>query len=111
VGCTQDTVTLPAAVGGLVAAATVTENAGSEALAVPFETLMVMPEAVPALLGVPVRLPVELLKVAQLGMLEMENVSAAPLESEVVGVNEYATPTCAFVGGVPEIVGGTVTPV
>ena len=93
------------------AAATVIENAGSEPLEVPFETPITMPELVPTLLesGVPARLPVELLKVAQLGLFEMENVSAAPFASEAAGVKEYATPTCALVDGVPEIVGAAVT--
>jgi hypothetical protein len=108
VGFPQVTVSDPV-VGGLGAAATVTENAGREALEAPLETLMAMPDAVPALVGVPVTLPVELLKVAQLGLFEMENVRAAPLESDAVGVNEYATPTCALVGGVPEIVGAGLT--
>jgi hypothetical protein len=114
-GAAQVTVTLPVAGGLDAAAATVTENAGSEALEaaleVPFETPITMPELVPTLLepGVPARLPVELLKVAQLGLFEMENVSAAPFASEAVGVNEYATPTCALVDGVPEIVGAAGT--
>lgn len=55
--------------------------------------------------GVPERRPVEVLNVAQVGLLEMLNVSLSPFASLAVGVNEYAVPTRAEVAGVPEIVG------
>lgn len=54
------------------AALTAIEKAAKEALAVPSDTLMVMPEWVPAAVGLPVRLPVAVLNVAHDGLLLME---------------------------------------
>ena len=55
--------------GATVAATTVIENAGREALELPSVTVMTIPEDVPTALlcGVPVKAPVELSKLAQLG--------------------------------------------
>ncbi|HEV2443505.1 MAG TPA: hypothetical protein VGT07_13355 [Steroidobacteraceae bacterium] len=61
-------------------------------------------------LGVPVSVPVELLKVAQLGVFVIENVSVLPLGSVVVGVNVYVCPAVTLADGVPEIVGGPEPP-
>ena len=56
------------------------ENAGSATLAVPSLTLMTMFENVPmfAVRGVPLRRPVEVLKVAHDGRLEIEKRSVVP---------------------------------
>jgi hypothetical protein len=70
VGGCHDSVALP-----LTLCVTVIEKGVSEALAEPSDTEIVMPPKVmPATLlpGVPVRRPVELLNVAQLGRLTME---------------------------------------
>jgi hypothetical protein len=58
-----------------------------------------------ALLGVPLSWPVEVLKVAQLGMLVIVKVSVPPLGSVVLGVNVYFCPATTLVAGLPEIVG------
>ena len=65
-------------------------NAGSAALDVPSLTLITMFEYVPTLAaaGVPLSWPVPVLKLAQEGLLLIENVSVLPLGSVVVGVNE-----------------------
>src|SRR5487761_197834 len=57
------------------------------------------------LLGVPLSWPVEVLNVAQLGMLVIENISVLPLGSVVVGVNWYFCPAVTLAAGEPEIVG------
>src|SRR5688572_16831966 len=100
---------VPEIVGGRFAGAlTVIVNAGSAALAEPSLTLMPMFANVPmlAVVGVPLIRPVDVLNVAQLGRFEIANVSVPPSGSLAVGVNEYAAPTGADAGGVPEIVGG-----
>jgi hypothetical protein len=83
-------------------------NGGSETLAVPSLTLIVMFTKVPtfATAGVPVSRPVVPLNVAQLGRFAIANVSVPPSGSVAVGVKEYAVPAVTVVGGVPEIVGG-----
>jgi hypothetical protein len=57
------------------------------------------------LLGVPDKRPVELLKVAQMGLLATENVSAFPSGSEALGWNAYGWPAVTDVGGVPLMTG------
>ena len=47
-----------------------------------------------------------MLNVAQLGRFAMLYVRGLPSGSVAVGVNAYAAPTGAVVGGVPVIVGG-----
>ena len=47
-----------------------------------------------------------MLKVAQAGMLVIENERVLPDGSVVVGVNEYPCPAVTLAGGVPEMVGG-----
>jgi hypothetical protein len=101
---------VPEIVGGrfvVAVALTVTANAGRAALAEPSLTLIVMPENTPTLadVGVPVSWPVAVLNVAQLGRFAIAKVSVPPSGSLAVGVNEYAAPTVAVAGGVPEIVG------
>jgi len=100
---------VPEIVGGRfvgAAALTVIANAGSEALAEPSLTLMPMLANEPAAVGVPVRRPVVVLKVAQAGLFAIEYVSVPPSGSLAVGPHEYAVPTVAVVTGLPEIVGG-----
>ena len=58
------------------------------------------------MVGVPVRLPVAALNVAQLGLLTIANVSVWPSGSDPVGWNEYAFPAVTLVAGVPLIDGG-----
>jgi hypothetical protein len=69
---------------------TVIVNGASEALPVPLLTEIVMPGSCPASVdaGVPVSAPVVVLKVAQLGLPVIENVSVPPPGFVVVGVNE-----------------------
>jgi hypothetical protein len=74
-------------------------------LAVPSLTLITMFEKLPVDVGVPVSRPVVALNVAHAGRFVIANVSVLPSGSLAVGVNEYAVPTMAEVGGVPEIVG------
>jgi len=56
----------------------------------PSLTEIVMPLLVPAAVGVPASLPVDVLKVAHEGLLAILNVSASPFGSFAVGVNAYA---------------------
>ncbi len=62
----------------------------------------------PVVVGVPVSAPVNVLKVAQAGLLLIENASVSPLASDAVGENEYAVPTWPVVAGVPESVGAVL---
>ncbi len=105
---TTDVAGAPLITGALFAGA-VTEiaNAGSDVVAFPSLTRMTMFEYVPTcvVVGVPDTLPVEALNVAQFGLFVMLKVSVSLFASIAVGWNAYATPTVAFVGGVPEIVG------
>jgi hypothetical protein len=84
---------------------TTSENAGSDALAFPSLTLIVMPLCVPVADGVPDSLPVEVLNVAHVGLFAMLNVNGSLLASLAVGVKLYAVPTLAVVAGVPVMVG------
>jgi hypothetical protein len=100
---------VPEIVGGWFGAAwTVIVNAGNEALAEPSLALITMPVNVPAFAaaGVPVSWPVVVLKLAQLGLFAIANVSVPPSGSLAVGVNEYTAPTPTVTAGVPDIVGG-----
>ena len=71
-------------------ALTTIENAGSDVVARPSLTRIWMFEYVRTceLEGVPERRPVEVLNAAQVGLLEMLNVSLSPLASLPLGVNE-----------------------
>jgi hypothetical protein len=71
-------------------AATVIVNALSDAVALPSLTLITMFAYVPVweLEGVPVRVPVEALKVAHTGLFWMLNVSALPSASAAEGAKE-----------------------
>ena len=103
-----DVAGVPLMTGFRLTVVTVTENGASETLAVPSDTEIVMLlKVMPAtlLLGVPVRRPVELLNVAQLGRLTMEYVSVLPSGSEALGWKAYAWPTVADVAGVPLMTG------
>jgi len=61
---------------------------------------------VPGVDGVPLKRPLVVEKVAQVGRLTIEKVSLSPLTSLAIGRNEYVLPTCALELGVPDIVGG-----
>lgn len=71
----------------VVAALTVIENAAKLADRLPSDAVMTMPEVVPTceLLGVPLKRPVVLLKLAHVGLFVMENASVSPFESRAVG--------------------------
>ena len=66
---------------------TVIENAGSETVVAPSLTLIAMFEYVPtfAAVGVPLRRPVDVLKVAHAGRLTMLKRSGSPFASLAVG--------------------------
>jgi hypothetical protein len=76
------------------AAFTAMAKAGSDVVAMPSLTRMMMFEYVPicALVGVPASWPVAVLKLAQTGMPLMENDSVLPFASLAVGRNEYPLP-------------------
>ncbi len=75
-------------VGALFAGAfTVSVNAGNAVLATPSLTLITMPEWTPAEAGVPLNLPVVVLKLAQEGLLAIEKPSAFPSASLAAGWN------------------------
>jgi hypothetical protein len=80
-------------------------NDGSEADVTPSVTTIRIDENVPVDDGVPDRRPVDVLNVAQDGLLRTEKVSVRPSGSLAVGVKVYAVPTRAVVGGVPVMVG------
>ena len=81
---------MPLIVGGAGSAAATAWmlNAGSEADSWPSLTLITMLANVPALVGVPLKAPVEVLKVAQDGRFWTLKVSAIPCGSDAVGVKE-----------------------
>jgi hypothetical protein len=87
---------VPVMVGGrlttgkaaLAGAATVIVNAGSDFNLLPSLTEMRMLENVPATVGVPLRRPVLVLKLAQDGRLLTENPSVWPSGSDAEGWNE-----------------------
>ena len=83
----------------------VIENAGSDTVAAPSLTRMMMLLAVPAAVGVPDKRPVAVLNVSQLGRLSIVHASVSPFASLAVGWKTYCAPTVAAVGGVPLIVG------
>src|SRR5215469_1211180 len=94
--------------GGVAAASTVMMKAGREAVCAPSLTLMTIGLEVPTFdaAGVPLSVPVFVLNAAHEGLPVMANVSLRALASEALGWNVYASPTTAWVLGVPEMVGG-----
>ena len=99
---------LPPMVGGVFAlAVTVSVNAGSEALALPSDTVITMGPKLPAepAGGVPLRLPVLLLNASQAGLPVTLKVSALPSASDADGWKLYATPSVTVVVGLPPMVG------
>jgi hypothetical protein len=109
--CATEVAGVPLIVGARLAAGgsvTVMLNAGRVTVALPSVTAMTMPLATPAALGEPESVPVDALKVAQVGLLEMPYASASLSASLPAGVNEYADPRSIVVGGVPVIVGGVL---
>ena len=62
------------------------------------------PHATPV--GVPLRRPVEVLKLAQPGLFATPKRKVLPSGSEAFGRKEYCEPTYTDVAGVPEILGG-----
>jgi len=106
VGAVQESAALPL----LDWALTWMLNAGKEADTCPSLTLTTMFENVPTLEldGVPLTVPVAMLKVAQEGRFWTLKLSVRPDGPLAVGVKEYACPAVTEVAGVPLIVGGTV---
>ncbi len=102
VGAVQLTVAEPVAT-----CSTASENAGSEADAVPSDTEMMMfaNVAMSVSAGVPESRPVAVLNVAQAGRFWMLNVSVLPSGSLALGWNEYGVSTLIDSSGVPEMVG------
>jgi hypothetical protein len=98
---------VPEIVGGVLDDATVIENAGSAADALPSLTLMTMLLYVRMwdAPGVPCSAPVLTLNVAHVGRFAIANLNVLPSASAAVGWNTYAVPCLAVVAGVPEIVG------
>jgi hypothetical protein len=92
---------------GAVDPVTVIAKGASCAHARPSATLIVMPEVVPMLevAGVPLRFPVDVLKLAHVGLLAIVNCNCRQRELvDAVGVKENAVPAATLVGGEPEIV-------
>jgi hypothetical protein len=87
---------------------TVTPKAGSEAVALPSLARITMFEYVPtfAAKGLPDNVPLDVLKLAQAGLLTIENVSVLRSGSDAVGRKLYELPTATVVVGFPEITGG-----
>ena len=94
--------------GGGAAASTVMVKAGREAICAPSLTLITIGLEVPTsdAAGVPLSFPVFVSNAAHEGLPVMANVSLLDLASEALGWNVYASPTTAWVLGVPEMVGG-----
>jgi hypothetical protein len=92
----------------VAAGVTVIAKAGSDADPEPSLTLMTIPVEVPAFAaaGVPLRLPVAVLNVAQEGLPAIEKVRVPPEGLDAFGWNAYGLPATTWVAGVPEIVGG-----
>lgn len=84
---------------------TVMLNQGRAAEDTPSVTMIMTYELVPAEVGVPESLPVDVLNEAQDGLLRMEKVTVLPSGSFATGWNEYAWPTFAVVAGEPVMVG------
>jgi hypothetical protein len=85
----SEVVGVPEIVGGRlvgVCAVTVIAKVGSDALACPSLTLILMLENVPAAVGVPANPPLDAVKVAQAGLFWMLKVSVLPSGSLAVGV-------------------------
>ena len=84
VGAVQVSVAVPVLV---VEELTLIEKAANDADA-PFASVTVITilEIVPTVLATPVNAPVKVLKVAQLGLPEMEKLNVSPLASLAVGV-------------------------
>jgi hypothetical protein len=80
-------------------------NAGKDAVKRPSLTVMTMFENEPAALGVPLKRPLAVSNVAQLGRFWIVKPSVPPSGSLAAGVNEYALPAVTEVDGVPLIVG------
>ena len=94
--------------GGAAAASTVMVKAGRDAVCAPSLTLIRIGLEVPTsdAAGVPLSLPVLVSNAAHGGLPVIANVSVLALASEALGWNAYASPTTAWVLGVPEMVGG-----
>lgn len=94
--------------GGGAAASTVMVKAGRVAVCAPSLTVITIGLEVPMsdATGVPLSLPVFVSNAAHEGLPVMANVSLLALASEALGWNVYASPTTAWVLGVPEMVGG-----
>jgi hypothetical protein len=77
---------VPEIVGGVFGRGdTLIENVGKEVVTVPSFTAMTIFECVAAVVGVPLKRPVELENVAQAGAFVIVKVSVLPSASEAVG--------------------------
>ena len=95
--------------GGIVpGATTVMSNAGRCVWCLPSVTRTWMFRYLPTLFGpgMPVSVPVDLLKLAQPGRLLTRNLMRLPSGSIAIGRNEYILPTSTTVGAVPAMIGG-----
>jgi hypothetical protein len=94
--------------GGGAVASTVMMKAGREAVCAPSLTLMTIGLEAPTsdAAGVPLSSPVFVSNAAHEGFPVIAKVSLLDLASEALGWNVYASPTTAWVLGVPEMVGG-----
>src|ERR1700685_1372089 len=83
-------------------------NAARDTVVSPPVTLIRMLAKVPALavVGIPERAPVLVLKVAHAGMLTIEKLKLSPLGAVTTGVKLYVWPAVMLAGGVPLMVGG-----
>jgi hypothetical protein len=108
---TTDVAGVPLITGGVLLAGarlTVMANAGRYAVFTPSLTRILMLEYAPTCdaCGMPLRRPVEVLKLAQPGLFATPKRKVWPSGSEAVGRKEYCEPTYTDVAGVPEILGG-----
>jgi len=99
---------MPLMTGGTLPLTTAILKLGSDVVALPSLTLMTIPEYVPVLVGVPVSLPLYLLKIAHDGLLIIENVNGSLLASEAVGANVYNWFAVKIVNGSPLMTGAVL---
>ena len=90
---------------------TVKLNDGSSTDKVPSDTAIIISEKLPtsSFVGVPDKVPVEVSKLAQLGLLVIENVRLSPTSTSLaIGIKLYAESSSIEVAGVPEMLGASL---